>query len=355
MKRAILFLAAMTIAGITACQPASNSVPRSQPAPTVSTIPPQVPSNVLSLLLVKKDNLTQEWRGELYPIALYVNGGYVDVTEDLTVAARNGFSEEALIQTHPSHTLFNAFKQFTVLGQDAVVGNFSVESPGVTQLACSTFLVGRGTFKGQQSLPDIFASLPEDRGGAAAGSLGDKKFDEVWKWTIAVHRHTPSTHSPGSIDEATVRQDLLTAGKPLMADALKDRNVTGEVVVEKVAVFDLNRDGKPEVLGTLRQGPDPKTLKPEAVQGQRGPTIAYANIWLSYGDNQPETIGSEVHPYEFPVTRMPYTVISTLDVTGDGIEEVIVRNNGYESWSFGIYELQNNQLKEVFNGGGYGC
>lgn len=64
---------------------------------------------------------------------------------------------------------------------------------------------------------------------------------------------------------------------------------------------------------------------------------------------------SEVSLSTLDSGRPAYNLAGNLDVDGDGTEEVIVRNNGYEVSSLGIYEYQNNQLKQVFNGAGHGC
>lgn len=336
----------LAIAGLAACQPSSSSSPPPSATPPAS-------SNLLALMLVKKDNLTNEMRGEIYPIALAVNGGYLDVSNEVTSQIRQDFQPEALLRINQHKNSLNLVQQFAVIGPQGKIGDFTVQKPSITQLACSTYLTGQGTFNGQPSLPDLFNAIPENRSGGSAGTIGSQKVDETWRWTLAVSQyHTPPNSTLPTQDEATYKQDVLRAGQTALAQAATTRKPTGTAVVEQVTIYDLNHDGKPEVFGTVRQGADPKNTPPEQL---REANIAYANVWLGYGAAQPTILSSQVEAYTFPVTRSPYDIAGTLDLNGDGVEEVIVRNNGYESTSFSIYEYTNNQLQEVFSGATYGC
>jgi hypothetical protein len=130
--------------------------------------------------------------------------------------------------------------------------------------------------------------------------------------------------------------------------------ITGETIVEQTTLYDLNHDGQPEVFATVRKGRDPKS-KPVVQTDEPKDLTAYVNVWLSYQNNQPIVLSSKVVSYIPRFAKRPYDVLDTVDIDGNGIEEAIVRNNGYESFSYGIYELKNNQLQSVFNGAGHGC
>lgn len=360
MKRVFISLLAtlLSAGAIAACSGVNQSSDKT-PASSLNNLnQPQNNSNknqasyLLGLFLVKKDNQTGEYKGQLFPIALHLNGKYVDVSQDVTTEIRNDFAIANLIRNQETKSFLNAIQQFTVIHQSKPVGQFTVNKLEVAPFACSAFMVGQGTFSGEQSLQTLFSTLPDTQSGSFSGKLGDQQVDETWRWTLASSQYQPSANSKSTPTDATqYQQDLIAAATPLLAQSEKSKAITGEVVVERSAVYDLNHDGKPEVFGTIRKGRDPKNTPPERMQK----STAYINVWLSYANNQPTVIASQIEAYEIPVSRQPYDVLSVMDMNGDGIDEVIVRNVGYESFSFGIHQLQNNQLIPVFNGAGYGC
>ncbi|MBL1175529.1 hypothetical protein [Pantanalinema sp. GBBB05] len=360
-----LLVIVLALSGLTACQSLSDRQTNSQAAvaanpqePIVAA--PAIPNNLVALFLVKKDNLNNQLRGEVYPIALYINNSYVDVSRDVTPQIRDDFQEDILVRNTQPQSLLSAIKTFTVLNQTDKVGEFKVNKLRVSQFACSAFLTGQGKFVGDKSLQSVFDSIPSDHAGGFKGSMAGKEFDETWRWTIATSQFNPPPAEkpplPAEVDK--YKPDVLKLAKTVIAlEPSQKLPVNQPIVIEAIKIFDLNHDGQPEVFGQVRQGRDPKSLTTEAARRVDRSQVStfYANIWLTYKDGRPQVIASQVLPYEFPVTRTPYNVVGTLDVNGDGIEEVMVRNNGYESTSFGIYQYQNQQLKAVFNGAGYGC
>lgn len=308
-------------------------------------------TNLVALFLVKKDNLQSQLRGEIYPIALYVNGGYVDVSNDVTREVRDNFSENILLRNIQSKSFLNAIKNFTVINQDQKLGEFTVNKLALSQFACTSMITGQGDFSGEASLQQIYEAIPDDRSGGFNGSIGKKQFDESWRWTIATSQYSSEkTAQPklSQADETQYRKDLLDAGKTLIAQhpEAKQENVRGAETLEQFSVVDLNRDGRPEVFGIVRKG-NPDQLS------DRSP-IAYANLWLDYTNGQPRVLSSQVQVNRFS-SKPPYTLMDTIDLDNNGVEEVMVQHQGYESFNFGIYEYRNNQLTEVFNGAGYGC
>lgn len=357
MKLLPLFAGLLTLGGLTACTifPKITALPEPETSEqAVNAQAKKTQSNLVSLFLVKNDKLKNQFRGEIYPIALYLNGKYLDASTDVTTQVRMDYQEENLIRNNQQKTPLSAIKTFTVVDRSNTIGQFTVDRLGISQFACSSFLVGQGQFQGKQSLQDIFAALPESQSGGFSGSIGKKQFDETWRWTIAPSQYHESPmikRSPPDLDK--YKQDLLDRGNTLIAQSAK--SVTGQATVEQMAVYDLNHDGRSEVFGIVRKGPDPASIRPERLGGLNKPTTAYATVWLSYQNDRLTAISSEVVPYTAPVSRRPYDVIGTLDINGDGVEEVIVRTNGYESTGFRIYEFDGHQLKQVFDGAGYGC
>lgn len=362
MKKQLLTLVALMAAlgSLTAYTLITNQMEPPSKAPPTST-PVQVsqttPNNLVSLFLVRKDNLKNEFSGEIYPIALYLNGQYIDASQNVTIDVRDNFQEDRLIALNQQRNVLSAIKNFTVLDGNTSLGQFKVDKLGVSQFACSSLLTGKGEFTGNHSLPTLFEILPKDHAGELKGRMADKEFDQSWRWTIAVSQHTsnPAANQPSLGDAAQYQQDLLTAAKAAIAKSAKPVDKTREAVVERVALFDLNHDGQPEIFGTVRQGRDPKTIQPDQVRRSDQQPITYVNLWLSQVSDRPTVISSQVEPYAYPVTSRPYDVVGTVDIDGNGINEVIVKNNGYEATSFSIYEFKDGQLKSVFSGAGYGC
>ncbi|MEP0872268.1 hypothetical protein NDA01_20860 [Trichocoleus desertorum AS-A10] len=345
------------LATLTACKLPSNQLINAQ-KPNQGDRPANIQqTNLIGLSLVKKDNLTNEYRGEIYPIALLINGRYVDVSTDVTTSVRDNLSEDVLLRNFGNQSLLSAVQNFTVLNQGEKLGEFQVQKLGISQFACSTKLTGQGNFSGERSLEAVFNSLPEDQVGGFSGSIGDKQFDESWRWTIALSQYNPAKNAiatPDATAEAKYRQDLTSTANAFFSIDPQVKNVTGETVVEEISVVDLDQDGQPEIYGLVRKGADPKN---ESSRGSRngGVVGAYANVWLTYDGSQPRHLANKLTPYSAIAARPAYDLITTVDINGDGIQEAIVRNIGYESTSFGIYEYQGNQLKQVFSGAGYGC
>ncbi|MBD3882035.1 hypothetical protein IFO70_09725 [Phormidium tenue FACHB-886] len=352
MKIKLFALFAVLTSGVVACTPLVNW------AQSVSVASTQSPTNLVSLFLVKKDNLRNEFRGEVYPLALLINGRYVDVSQDLTLQVRNDFAVDRLVELNEDRSMLRAIQNFTVLNDSTRLGQFTVDKLSVGQFTCSSLLIGQGQFTGDRSLPELYRTLPDDRASGFSGSVGEQQFDESWKWAIATSQYKPlSAPNLPAVAPDQFKQDLLTIGEPLIQQEKAtlqagEEFATEPTVVESVAVYDLDRDGQPEVLGRLRKGIDPATAS--ASPAARTVTV-YANVWLGYKSNQPALIADEVTLYRYPVTRSPSDVIGIVDLNNDGTEEVIVRNNGYESTGFSIYELKGTQLEEVFSGAQYGC
>jgi hypothetical protein len=342
---AILFISTI----VTACTTIRDRASNSTSANSTSTQTIATQSNLVGLFLVKKDNLKNEFRGEVYPIALHLNGKYVDVSHDVTPQIRNDFQLEQLIKTHQQRNILSAVQSFTILDDDQSLGKFNIEKLSVSQFACSTLLTGQGQFTGEKSLPVLFEVLPKENAGSFQGRMADKEFDELWRFTIAINQPhaSPATQASTQSDPTQYKADIIAAATTAIAQSSQGKNAAKVTVVERSAVYDLNHDGQPEVFATVRKGRDPKSI-PAAQVGKPGNPIVYANVWLTYQNNRPIVISSQVFPYEYPVTKRPYNVIGAVDIDGNGIEEVIVRNNGYEATSFGIYELKNNQLQSVW-------
>jgi hypothetical protein len=349
MKKSLLFPIFAALCGIlTACEfPFAESA--SSQADNLAR--KQGSANLVALFLVKKDNLRNQFRGEIYPIALSLNGSYVDVSNDVTREVRENFQENRLLEVMRQHSFLSAVKNFVIINQGQKLGDFKVNNLALSQFACSSMITGQGDFASETSLPQLYTVLPAKQSGGFKGSIGNKQFDESWRWTIATSRYRddqPTARKQTPEAEIRYQQDLITSAKTLMAQSpeVQKQSVIGPEVLEQSSVQDLNHDGSPEVFGIVRKG-DPKN-------SGRNNAIAYTNLWLDYSNGQPRVLSSELQMNTLSA-KPPYTLVDILDINGDGVDEVIVQNNGYESVSFSILEYNNNQLQPVFSGAGYGC
>lgn len=337
---------------------ASCAVVNSLPSPisAQSPAPKPVRENLIGLFLVKRNNLNQQYRGEIYPIARYSNGRYSDASLDVTLEMRQDSQEADIVKRNAAKSVLKTNPTFTVNLQSSQLGQFSVDRLGVGQFACSSLLIGRGKFVGQSNLQTVFNQLPRDRERSFGGYINRQEFDETWRSTIAAQTTTPAAASV-RLDQTQLeqyRKDLLRIGTAEIAKNPQAKSMQGSVTLVDVQVFDLDRDGKPEVFGKLRKVPS----KPGTPPSDRpSVTSIYANLWLSYSTPQPKLLSTQVVPYYVPggETGRIYEIIGTIDANGDGKQEVLIQNNGYEAISFSLYELQGSQLKSVFTGAGYGC
>jgi len=356
MRRKLLPVLGMCLTLTTAISGCSSSLSKAESKQQNDAIKNR--SNLVSLFLIKKNNLNNEISGEIYPLAFLTNGRYVDASTDVTLEARNNTSEDYLIKNLGKQSLLNAIKNFTVASQGKKLGEFNVDRLAVGQFTCSAKLIGQGKFTGKESLPSLFQTIPTEYSDGFSGFMNKKEYNVTWRSAIALSQPTsikPSNLKLTQSDEARYRQDLLTTAKSIISQQEtsrwggRDVNIKGDESIKQMSVFDLDHDGKPEVFGTIRKGNSP------ANTSSRRNDVAYINLWLTYKNNQPQILSSAVSTYTQDRGRAGYIILGTADINGDGIEEVIVKSNGYESTSFGIYEYQGNQLKAVFNGAEYGC
>ena len=357
MKKCFLYLAVgLAIQTITACQtPRAESQQTDNSSQTESTTQPQQ-TNSIGLVQIKKDNTTQKFQAEVYPIALYRNGNYVDVSNNITEKVRkvlisNNSDKYTLSENDREKSVLNKVKNFTVVNDSGKIGNTTVDNLKVAQLSCSYFVAGK--VENQQSLSEAFNQIPSDKSRNRTRDFNGNKIDETYRSAIAIENYNPTSAKkpePSQADLNRYKQDLLAKAKTIISESPKAQNIntSSDFVVEKVSVFDLNNDGNPEVFGTVRKGK-------ENTQSQKASPRIYANLWLNYSNSQPQVISSQVVPDNLGTILVDYDIYSTLDVNGDGVKEVIVKNTVYESTTFTIYEYKNNQLKEVFNGFNYGC
>lgn len=361
MKKWFAYLAfGLAIQTITACQtPKAESQQTKNTNQSESTTQPQQTkpqSNLISLIQVQKDNTNQQVKAQLYPIALYRNGNYVDISNNITEKVRkvlvsNNSDKYTLSENDRKKSFLNSSKKFTVVGESEKIGNVTVDNLEVGRLSCSYFIVGKT--QNQQSLLETFNQISLDKSNDITRDINGNQVDGTYRNAIAIENYNPTSAKkpePTQADLNRYKQDLLTKAKTIISESPKAQNieVSPETVVEEVSVFDLDNDGNPEVFGKVRQGKQNKL-------SQKPSPYIYANLWLNYSNAQQQVISSEVKPNSLGNKLFDYEIFTAVDVNGDGVQEIIVRDINYESITFNIYEYKDNQLKEVFNGFNYGC
>ncbi|GAP96801.1 hypothetical protein [Leptolyngbya sp. NIES-2104] len=319
---------------------------------TVAQTPTVKPAkdNLIGLFIVKRNNFNQQYRGEIFPIARYSNGRYTDASTDVTLEMRQNSNQAEIVKRNAAKSVLNTKPTFNL-----PLSQFSVDRLNVGQFACSSMLVGQGKLTGQSTLKTAFDQLPASSQSGSRGFSYGRKFDETWRSTIATQSAPTSgfkmqTNTIDPLEQ--FRQDLLRIGTSEIAKNSEAKSVQGSVQLIDVKVFDLDRDGQPEVFSRLRKAPT-TPVKPPVDRA----TSIDANVWIKYGESQPTLLASQVVPYYVPKSDSftMYDVLGTIDANGDGKQEVLIQNNGYELTNFSIYELQNDRLKSVFTGASYGC
>ena len=314
--------------------------------------------NLIALLVVKKDNIKNEFRGEIYPIALLSNDRYLKVNNDVTQDIRNNGSRDRILQLNAQRIVTNVIKNFTVISNNQKLGEFQIEKPIVSQFYCSSIITGQGNFQGQTSLPAVFKQIPQERSSGFKGMMYNQEFDETWRSAIAISQ-PPTLSRPPAVSEADLvryRQAALTFGRAAIAKVANGVSVPGEAVVESMQVVDLDHDGSPEIFSKVRQGNAANTkASPQGNSSQDNPT-GFAAVWFTERAGQPQRLETTQAVVRLSGSqRFPYDLLGAIDINGDGTDELIVESTGHESTSFEIYKYQNNQLNRVFNGAGYGC
>jgi hypothetical protein len=311
-----------------------------------------VATNLVGLLLIKKDNLKNEFRGEIYPLALLLNDRYIEISNDVTLNTGNGISRDRILQINQQRIVLNAIKNFNIIIDNQNLGIFQVEKPIVSQFSCSSIITGQGNFQDQTSLQATFEQISPQHSGGSSGFVEGQKFDETWRTAIAINQAHSVSQPPATseADLAQYQQAVLMFGKTAIEQAANGKSIPGEAAIESMQVVDLDQDGVPEIFGEIRQGAVAENAS------QASDATGFAAVWLTYKDGKPQLLETTQATVSLRgARRSPYHLLGTIDINGDGINEVIAQRTDYESTSFEIYEYKSNQLNRVFSGAGYGC
>jgi hypothetical protein len=213
---------------------------------------PDHTGNLVSIFVVTKNNIANDYRGEIYPLALLINDRYVDVSQDITQAMRGQSSADRILQLESPRSFLTAIKNFTVTQQNQPQGQFTVDRLAATSYVCSSLITGQGKYEGAE-LSTLFNRIPESLGGRFRNvTRGSQPFDETRRFAIATSQAPQTTGSAAvPTDTELYRQDLIATANDLFSQDPIVKDLPGETVVENLAVTDLNRDGVLEVFGSV--------------------------------------------------------------------------------------------------------
>lgn len=314
-------------------------------------VPALKSDNLIALFFLRKDNITNTLRGEIYPIAHYSKGKYFDARVDMTNSPEN---------TTVDKSLLNKIKDFIILGENGKIGKFQVEEISASSYMCSEILTGKGQTKNDIFLSIIFDGISNRRSSHTRGFQDGEDVDYSFKWTLAASRifkqAKPLIFPDNEIE--SYKSALTAMAVQLLSEYSSDDAIHRGVVLENINFFDLDRDGKPEVTAKfvkeIRKKIKVMTEKGEEIEDFSNDAV-YLNLWVTYKRGNPQIILTLISEQREGSWGSGHDLLGTLDVNGDGIDEVIVRRSGWEVVDFEIYEYRNDKLEKVFQGAAYGC
>ena len=158
---------------------------------------------------------------------------------------------------------------------------------------------------------------------------------------VAVSEYFPASAPTSSLSTADPRygRDVLAVAATLLAKVGQRPKLgpnLGQLHVQYLDIMDVYHDGQQEVFAR--------------VLGGRNLTI----IWLAYVGGKPRVLSAETGLAAGGRDAGP-NFVDTVDIDGDGVDEVVIREQYDSSGQFEIYRLPHGSVIRVFQGGNYGC
>jgi hypothetical protein len=185
--------------------------------------------------------------------------------------------------------------------------------------------------------------------------------EDVWQVDFQ-----PSVAPPETVDRFALAGEHDPLPRPVRAAALDQpayREAASAVLAElglpgvmpeldQLFRVDLDGDGNDEVLASLShygRGLDERTPGPGAAAGD------YSVVFLRHlvdGEVRTEVLSGVAFPEaEDYIAPLQYSVAAVLDIDGDGVMEVILRDRYYEGIGAIIYRFSDAGLEQVLSGG----
>jgi hypothetical protein len=246
----------------------------------------------------------------LYPIAVYANGAFSDAVSD-----RNNprYRETPLDWTH----------HFVLISRGLRVASADIENVFVPPPSS-----GSPCSRPVQAYAHVTDPVFFDHGVSILPGL-------------AVSEPTP-VHMPrsalASVDPRYAR-DVLAAAAVVLARVGKHPRLgpnLDQLHVQYLDVMDVYHDGQPEVFARVLGG-DNLTI-----------------IWLAYINGEATVLHADTGQAAGGRDAGP-NFIDTADMDGDGVDEVVIREQYDSSAQFEIYRVTHQSVTRIFQGGNYGC
>jgi hypothetical protein len=224
---------------------------------------------------------------------------------------------------------------------------------------------------GRMDLPQAYLRFdPQDRRVTGSqGFDGERSFNYSLTFYLAMSRAAPQAVFEERNRYARRALDQIQARLMSLADRhyARYRVIPGggkelersRPLLEEFRVFDLDRDGRPEIMGRYVM-----KIRKEVVYSARGreekgveteevPLV----LWVrDRGSSRPlEELFAHKDMLQEGSWGRGRELVEVMDLDGDGAAEILFKDSGWESTEFAIYALRQGKLVQVFQGAGYGC
>ncbi len=291
--------------------------------------------NALAIFFIDHDIETNRLTGMLYPLARFDGYGYLPLNFHQSRSDRD------------SSNL--SLERYHIIHGGKRIARFTVTGYGAHRFSCSEVVAGEGHLEGALTLKDLFDRLREIRKYKYGGSHGSGERT----WTLAVRKHHPvNKNNDVALPSPDTYRRHLKECWPATVRLAGTTYARENVSIPAVYVRDLDGDDTPEVFGKL-EVPGPGGAKATALVG-----LTYARddpvrlLWEPGGLGLNLWLFRSVGKYSW---GSGYDFIDSTDIDGDGTQEIIIRQSGYETVEFRVFEYSNGSLVSRFRGGEYGC
>ncbi len=238
------------------------------------------------------------------PIAVYDGGKYADAVSDFTSPRRR---MSPLNWTH----------RFVLVSRGVKVATadvfYTLLPPRATGSPCSRTVEGYARISDPKSFDHGIAAIPG----------------------LAVSGYTQARGlSSSTLDPIDPRysKDVLAAALSVLRRAGKSSD---GLHLQSIDVMDVYHDGQPEVFARLLNRD-------------------FMFIWLAYKGGKPELLRADTQVAAGGPGGGPH-FIDTVDVDGDGVDEVVIQQELGSASQYEIYRVTHDSVTRVFQGGVYGC
>lgn len=306
------------------------------PAPTEARV-------VIASLEVDRLESSGKILSRLLSVATYQDGQYRD--------ARVSGADPDDVRRLAHRSILNSVKQFSIYLRGEKVGDMHIDRVDAAEFCSDSALAGFGTITWSKS-PDFASASPVKL--PTGETIRSLRFDAT----------SPALRAPESflrdrILTAKQRESLIAVAKSALKEATSRRweGVSrviphGEVELKIIDVIDVTRDGTPEFVAVF----DAPLREPKAdYPGVRSPwmrMLLVVSLPASGGASillhLPTLIGLDEQ-------SQSYTFLSALDPGDNGVADILLLHEYYESARYEVFALRQSRFNRVFAGEIWGC